>query len=173
MLHERFGFQLPRIMHAEFGALVKAEAEQLGEELSPEQLMRLFAREYRDVTEPYALTSHTIEERGAGGHSVVRFTGTILTHGEQRIISGEGNGPIDAFFSAIHKEHIDGFRFASYHEHAISSGSDAKAVAYIELIYRGRSVFGVGIESNVSIASIKGVLSAVNRALRNENMTNA
>jgi len=169
VLSERFGFHMPRIMHAEFGTLVKAEADLLGEELSPEQLMRLFAREYRDVTEPYALTSHTIEERGAGGHSVVRFTGTIRTRGEQHIISGEGNGPIDAFFSAIHKEHIDGFRFASYHEHAISSGSDAKAVAYIELIYRGRSVFGVGIESNVSIASIKGVLSAVNRALRAEN----
>ena len=171
VLHDHFGFHLPRIMHAEFGALVKAEADRLGEELSAEQLMRLFAREYRDVTEPYALTSHSIEERGAGGHSVVRFTGTIRSHSGEHIISGEGNGPIDAFFSAMHKEHIDGFRFASYHEHAISSGSDAKAVAYIELIYRGRSVFGVGIESNVSIASIKGVLSAVNRALRAENMT--
>ena len=60
VLSERFGFHMPRIMHAEFGALVKAEADLLGEELSPEQLMRLFAREYRDVTEPYALTSHTI-----------------------------------------------------------------------------------------------------------------
>lgn len=172
MLQERFGFQLPRIMHAEFGAMVKAEADQMGEELTPEQLMRLFAREYRDVTEPYALTSHSIEERGADGHSVVRFSGRIRSREGEHTISGEGNGPIDAFFSAIHKEHIDGFRFASYHEHAISSGSDAKAVAYIELIYRGRSVFGVGIESNVSIASIKGVLSAVNRALREENMAN-
>jgi len=171
VLHDHFGFQVPRIMHAEFGALVKAEADLLGEELSAEQLMRLFAREYRDVTEPYMLTSHSIEERGAGGHSIVRFTGTIRYGGSEHIISGEGNGPIDAFFSAMHKEHIDGFRFASYHEHAISSGSDAKAVAYIELIYRGRSVFGVGIESNVSIASIKGVLSAVNRALKAENMT--
>lgn len=172
VLQERFGFQLPRIMHAEFGAMVKAEADQMGEELTPEQLMRLFAREYRDVTEPYALTSHSIEERGADGHSVVRFSGRIRSREGEHTISGEGNGPIDAFFSAIHKEHIDGFRFASYHEHAISSGSDAKAVAYIELIYRGRSVFGVGIESNVSIASIKGVLSAVNRALREENMAN-
>ncbi len=170
VLHDHFGFHLPRIMHSEFGAMVKAEADRLGEELTPEQLMRLFAREYRDVTEPYALTSHTIEERGADGHSVVRFTGNIRHHGETHEIFGEGNGPIDAFFSAIHKEHIDGFKFASYHEHAISSGSDAKAVAYIELIYKGRSVFGVGIESNVSIASIKGVLSAVNRALNAQNM---
>lgn len=171
VLQDHFGFHMPRIMHAEFGALVKAEADLLGEELSPEQLMRLFAREYRDVTSPYMLTSHTIEERGAGGHSSVRFIGTIRSGGEEHIISGEGNGPIDAFFSAMRKEHVDGFRFASYHEHAISSGSDAKAVAYIELIYRGRSIFGVGIESNVSIASIKGVLSAINRALCKENMT--
>ncbi len=172
VLHDHFGFHMPRIMHAEFGAMVKKEADRLGEELTPEQLMRLFAREYRDVTEPYALTRHAIEERGADGHSAVRFSGVIRHHGEAHEISGEGNGPIDAFFSAIHKEHIDGFKFASYHEHAISSGSDAKAVAYIELIYKGRSVFGVGIESNVSIASIKGVLSAVNRALNAENMKN-
>jgi len=172
VLQDHFGFHMPRIMHAEFGAMVKREADMLGEELTPEQLMRLFAREYRDVTEPYALIRHTIEERGADGQSVVRFSGMIRHHGEVHEITGEGNGPIDAFFSAIHKEHIDGFKFASYHEHAISSGSDAKAVAYIELIYKGRSVFGVGIESNVSIASIKGVLSAVNRALTAENMKN-
>lgn len=65
----------------------------------------------------------------------------------------------------MREAHIEGFRFASYHEHAIGSGSDAKACAYIELIYKEHSVFGVGIHSNVSIASIRGVLSAVNRAL--------
>ena len=83
-------------------------------------------------------------------------------------LCGEGNGPIDAFFSAMQEAHIDGFTFRGYHEHAIGGGSDAKAVAYIELEYKGRNVFGVGIERNVSIASIKGVLSAINRALNLE-----
>ena len=59
---------------------------------------------------------------------------------------------------------MKGFTFVSYHEHAISGGADAKAVAYIELMYKGKSTFGVGIESNINIASIKGVLCAVNRA---------
>ena len=68
----------------------------------------------------------------------------------------------------MQEAHIDGFTFRGYHEHAIGGGSDAKAVAYIELEYKGRNVFGVGIERNVSIASIKGVLSAINRALNLE-----
>ena len=96
---------------------------------------------------------------------MVRFTGVIAYRHREYPLCGEGNGPIDAFFSAMRAAHIEGFRFVSYHEHAISSGSDAKACAYIELEYREHHVFGVGIHSNVSIASIRGVLAAVNRAL--------
>ena len=168
VLSDHFGFDLPRAMHPEFGAIVKTEADQAGAELAPEQLLRLFIREYCDVTEPYKLVQHDILESGRNGHSFVRFTGTILVGGEEHVITGEGNGPIDAFFSALRQEHIEDFTFVAYHEHAVSSGSDAKAAAYIQLNYHGRSVFGVGIESNVSIASIKGVLSAVNRAIREE-----
>ena len=93
------------------------------------------------------------------------FQGTLQHTDTIFEVSGEGNGPIDAFFSAMRAAHIEGFRFVSYHEHAISSGSDAKACAYIELEYRGHDVFGVGIHSNVSIASIRGVLAAIDRAL--------
>ena len=166
VLQARFGFNLPSGMHAEFGAMVKHEAEKLGTELPPERLMHLFLREYSDVSSPYELIEHHINERGSHTASKVTFSGAIRRHGQIYELSGEGNGPIDAVFSAMQKVHLDGFTFKSYHEHAIGAGSDAKACAYIELSYHNRSVFGVGIHSNVSVASIKGVLSAVNRALR-------
>ena len=165
VLQERYGFQLPRAMHPEFGLLVKKTADKAGAELSAEDVFRLFVREYLEVNAPYRLKSHEITETGGDGHSAVRFSGVIESDKEAHTISGEGNGPIDAFFSAMRGEHLTGFAFSSYHEHAISSGSDAKAAAYIELTYRGHGVFGVGLENNVSIASIKGVLCAVNRAI--------
>ncbi len=168
ILQSRHGYHLPRGMHAEFGSLVKHEADKFGAELSSDQLLRLFLSAYADVNTPYALKRHDISERGANGLSSVRFRGVIAYRSREYALEGEGNGPIDAFFSAMRQAHIDGFEFASYHEHAIGEGSDAKAVAYIELKREGKSVFGVGIESNVSIASIKGVISAINRALQAE-----
>ncbi len=168
MLQSHFGYNLPKAMHADFGAAVQREADRLGKELTADQLLRLFVGEYCQSDSPYRLLSHDITERGAAGHSVVRFTGVIAYRHREYPLCGEGNGPIDAFFSAMQEAHIDGFTFRGYHEHAIGGGSDAKAVAYIELEYKGRNVFGVGIERNVSIASIKGVLSAINRALNLE-----
>ncbi|MEF9896624.1 MAG: alpha-isopropylmalate synthase regulatory domain-containing protein, partial [Clostridia bacterium] len=163
-----FGYNLPKEMYADFGGVVKAAAERMGAELSADQLLRIFIDEYEGVQSPYKLLSHDITERGSQAHSLVSFTGVIAYRNREYPLSGAGNGPIDAFFSAMQEAHIDGFTFVGYHEHAIGQGSNAKAVAYIELKYREKSVFGVGIESNVSIASIKGVLSAVNRALQAE-----
>ena len=80
-------------------------------------------------------------------------------------MEGEGNGPLDAFFNALRSIGITDYAFQSYHEHAISTGSDSKAIAYIELKKPdGSSVFGVGIEPNINLASIQGVLCAINRA---------
>ncbi|MDL2205659.1 2-isopropylmalate synthase [Eubacteriales bacterium OttesenSCG-928-N13] len=168
VLHSQFGYNLPRTMHPEFGTIVQREADRLGQELSAEQLLRLFISSYCDVQVPYHLMRHDIVESGQNGQSIVKFTGLIGYRTREYTLRGEGNGPIDAFFSAMHEAHIDGFEFVSYHEHAIGKGSDAKAVAYIELRYNDKTFFGVGVESNVSIASIKGVLSAVNRALQME-----
>ena len=165
ILHNQYGYKLPKEMHPEFGSIVKAEADRLGGELSADQLLRLFINEYSDIKSPYRLIRHDIIERGRDGHSSVQFSGRIAYRHREYDLHGAGNGPIDAFFQSMHEAHIDGFSFVSYHEHAIGSGSDAKAVAYIELEHGNKRVFGVGIESNVSIASIKGVLSAINRAL--------
>ena len=173
LLQARYGYKLPRELHADFGQLVKLEADTLGKELAADQLLRLFVREYCEVNAPYQLLRHDISERGAQGHSVTQFSGVIAYRNREYSIVGNGNGPIDAFFQAMQNAHIDGFTFQSYHEHAIGEGSNAKAVAYIELKYKGARVFGVGIESNVSVASIMGVVSAINRALNQEGQSHA
>ena len=81
-------------------------------------------------------------------------------------INGEGNGPIDAFFNAVRNLEIADYRFVSYSEHAVSTGSDSRAAAYIELMTpEGEPVFGVGLSHNIYKASIKGILCAINRDL--------
>lgn len=168
VMQQGFGYDLPKSMHPEFGTVVKAEADRTGKELSAHDIMELFKNEYLTVSGPYLLKRHKIEEDGQNGSSIVRFEGTISSNGDEIGLSGEGNGPIDAFFNALNKVDISGYEFISYHEHAISSGSNAKAAAYIELKKPdGSHVFGVGVESNINIASIKGVLCAINRALKN------
>ena len=80
-------------------------------------------------------------------------------------LKGTGNGPIDAFFNALKKVGLDKYEFINYSQHAISHGSDSRAVSYIELKKPdGNNIFGIGIDSNVNVASVLGVLNAINRA---------
>ena len=159
-----FGYNLPKAMHPEFGALVKAECDRAGRELSSDELFGVFRRHYLEVPRTYALAGHTLFEE-SGSTNGVHFKGTLSVDGVCRDLEGTGNGPLDAFFNALRSVGITGYTFQSYHEHAISTGSDSKAIAYIELkTSDGKPVFGVGIESNINLASIQGVLCAMNRA---------
>ncbi len=166
VLQKSFGYMLPRGMHPEFGCLVKQAADNQGTELTAEQVMELFRNEYINIHSPYVLRSHSIYDTSTAGVQT-RFEGLLECNGEQHIISGAGNGPIDAFFAALSKVHISGYKFVSYHEHAVGEGSDAQAAAYIELrTPDNRHIYGVGVDANINLASIKGVLCAVNRACR-------
>ena len=89
----------------------------------------------------------------------------IIDDRDEVMLIGVGNGPIDAFFNALKKVGLDKYEFISYSQHAISQGSDSKAVSYIELKKPdGGNIFGIGIDSNVNVASVLGVLNAINRA---------
>ena len=165
VLHNEFGYNLPKAMHPEFGTVVKAECDRLGTEMSSEQLFELFKREYIDIDSPYRLVRHQFHEQYHGGETVVNFEGSLSMNGSETPIGGEGNGPIDAFFNALQRVGIQGYEFVSYHEHAISTGSDSKAIAYIELKKPdGNNIFGVGISHNINLASLRGILCAINRA---------
>ena len=167
VMHHNFGFDLPKAMHPEFGHIVQVETDRVGTELKPERIYELFKENYIDATQPYQLVRHSFAEfTDEEGHSHVTFAGTLRHTDTVFQVQGSGNGPIDAFFNAIHGQKMDRFTFVDYKEHAISDGSDSMAVAYIQLRdHEGRNHFGVGISHNINLAPLKGILSAINRAV--------
>ncbi|RGM18007.1 2-isopropylmalate synthase [Eubacterium sp. OM08-24] len=166
VMSHNFGYDLPKKMHPEFSKLVQAKCEELGRELIPKELFEVFSENYLETKQKYALTKRKIYEESENGKDYVHFKGKMTIDGtDEVVLSGVGNGPIDAFFNAIKLVGLDKYEFISYSQHAISQGSDSKAVSYIELKKPDRkNIFGIGIDSNVNVASVLGVLNAINRA---------
>ncbi|MDY0965225.1 2-isopropylmalate synthase [Massilia sp. CFBP9026] len=157
LLEQEFGLQLPRRLQIEFSRAVQRVADESGREINAGDLHALFAREYLEQDEPYHYVSHRMVE---DSEHDVQLDVTVTRHHAQQSFSGTGNGPIDAFVTALGLD----IRLMDYHEHAIGSGADARAACYVELrVGNGPTLFGVGIDSNIVTASFKSVLSAVNR----------
>ena len=166
IMDHNYGYHLPKAMHPEFGAVVQAECDKTGRELTANEIYELFHREFLNISEPYALSRAKFYEEAIAGSAanVTHFSGVLSVRGQFMQLESRGNGPIDAFFNALGQAGIEGYSFISYSEHAISMGSDSQAVAYIELrVPGGRRIFGVGTEHNINFASVKGILSAINR----------
>jgi len=164
IMQNNFGYELPKAMHPEFGAYVKAECDKLGRELSPNELMEVFRRNYLDIDQKLWLVRHVITNVD---HEKATFKGIIHLVREDKDLEifGEGNGPIDAFFKALKTIGINGFEFVNYSEHSISQGSDSRAICYIELkAPDGHHVFGVGISHGIFKASVRGIICAINRS---------
>ena len=168
VMQHNFGFDLPKNMHPEFGHIVQLETDRVGKELPAQRVYELFREEYIDADSPYQLVRHSFAEfTDEDGHSHVTFAGTLRHKETVFQVNGSGNGPIDAFFNAIHGQKMDRFTFVDYKEHAIKQGSDSQAVSYIHLKDQaGKDWFGVGISHNINLAPLKGILSAINRAVR-------
>ena len=166
VLQQAVGYNLPKEMHPEFGSIVKAAADAYGDELSSKQIVDLFQKEYIDLQGKYALVRHRFTELNeADGTIHSRFEGSITIDGVEKYITGVGNGPIDSFFQALAGVGVTGYKFVNYHEHAVSSGSDAQGICYIELKkVNGDHIFGAGIHANINVAALKGIICAINRA---------
>ena len=166
IMQQNFGYELPKAMQPEFGAMVKAACDKAGRELLPNEIFDIFRAHYLDVKYPYNLKKYKLyEENDAEGETVVHFEGNLRFRHEDHLISAAGNGPIDAFFKALRTVGIHDYKFVTYREHAVSEGADSKAISYIQLTAPdGRTVFGVGMDGNISLASIKGIICAINRA---------
>jgi 2-isopropylmalate synthase len=166
VLEQASGYVMPKAMQPEFGDVVKAASDAYGDELNAKQIVKLFKAEYVDFAGRYKLLSqHFTEGTKANGKVRTRFEGRVSVDGKERRVTGIGNGPIDAFFQALAKVGIKGYGFVNYTEHAISKGSDAKAICYIELKVPGDGhIFGVGIHENIDVASLLGIMCAINRA---------
>ena len=162
LLEQEYGLQLPRRLQIEFSRAVQRVADESGREINAGDLHALFAREYLEQDEPYHYISHRMVE---DSEHEVQLDVNVARHHAPQTFAGTGNGPIDAFVSALGLE----IRLMDYHEHAIGSGADARAACYVELrVGNGPTLFGVGIDSNIVTASFKSVLSAVNRHMKEE-----
>ncbi|MCL2107507.1 MAG: 2-isopropylmalate synthase, partial [Oscillospiraceae bacterium] len=164
-----FGYRLPKAMHPEFGRAVKAYCDEAAREIAPEEVMDIFRREYLEFQGLYSLHKlkfTDIEVPGADNR--VRFSGSLVRSGEAPLeISGEGNGPISAACGALNGAGLGGYEFVDYAEHAVSMGSDAVGVAYIQVKSpAGKTLFGVGVSHNINRAAVRGVICAVNRDLK-------
>ena len=162
IMAEEFGFKLPRAMQAEFSRVIQAMTDRTGKELLPEDIRKTFEEEYLDRTSPYRLIKCRFEG-DEGGTTEVRAE--ISDRGEVLTFAAKGNGPIDAFIHGLKKAAGREFTVASYTEHDISHrGSGSAAASYISLAdEKGKEHFGVGVDTNISLASIKAVISALNR----------
>lgn len=159
-----YGFKLPKGMHKEFADVIQAISEKQGE-VAPEQIMEEFRNNYTEKKEPIHFRKSQITEAEDDVEfstlAKVRYT----EHGAEKVFEGVGNGPIDAVQKGLEKELGIEIRVLDYYEHALTSGSGAQAASYIHLldVKTGRATYGVGISSNITRASIRGIFSAVNR----------
>ncbi|MDO3395467.1 2-isopropylmalate synthase [Nocardioides cremeus] len=153
---------LPRRAQIEFSRVVQQRTDADGGEMTPEAIWEVFRSEYLDRESPLSLDS--VHTSSAAGEKDA-LTVNVAVEGEMRTLEGTGNGPIAAFVGALNElpQEWD-VRVLDYHEHALSSGGDALAAAYVECSVRDRIFWGVGVDANIVTASLKAVISAVNRA---------
>ncbi len=165
ILQKDYGVQLPRKLQVEFSKTVQALADSGGRELSSQQLWQAFNDEYleRPAASLALVDYRTIPDVTRPGERVL--TATLLRDGVETVIEGSGNGPIDAFVEALNLAFGLDIEVADYSEHALGTGADAAAVAYVELKSPKGNLFGVGQHKSIVMASLRAVLSGANRVL--------
>ena len=170
VLESHFGYKMPKNMHKEFGAIIQKVTEKCGE-ISPMVIMEKFKEEYLDVVGPFKLLKLKIEDSDSINIECqnTKISVTFLFNGEEKSLIAEGNGPIDSLKKALIKSNLVETTILDYGEHSLGEGSEAKAAAYVEMkrLDNSKVTFGVGVDSNITIASIKAVFSAINRLYRN------
>jgi 2-isopropylmalate synthase len=166
ILEQEFGCHLPKEMHPEFSAVVQRISDRDGDELSPQGIWEIFSRTYLTLTEPYELISFAAKQPHST-QSSCEATVTMRVRGEVRELTGIGNGPLDACRHALLVAGAPSFRVVNYTEHARSAGSDAEAVAFVQIeTSDSRFIWGASIHPNLELSSLKAVVSAVNRAAK-------
>ena len=152
---------LPRRLQIEFSKVIQAHTDAEGGEVTPNEIWDIFSAEYL-TPGPVALEDHQSSSVAEGKHAL---SAEISVNGKAQEIEGIGNGPISAFCAALASVGID-VRVLDYAEHALTEGTDAQAAAYVEVATGGEVFWGVGIDTNTATASMRAVLSAVNRSRR-------
>ncbi len=165
LLESEFGIELPKDMQREFGPLANDAVDALGREVTGAELKAMFWKEYVECLEPLQL-QHFHADGTAG---VFRCRASLIRDGVRLDVVGEGNGPIAAFVNALASSGVPAFEVTEYREHSLGSGTEASAISYIQVRGAdGRRSWGAGVSTHIELASIHGVVSAVNRNLRSQ-----
>jgi len=162
VLEHEFGYALPKLMHKEIGKIINDVADTKGTELTAAEVHDVFRHEYLERTAPVVLQHFKTTERD----STVKCEAALTLDGASHKLAAEGNGPIDAFVRALGATSLPKFEVLSYSEHSLGKGAEARAASYIQIkTERGHTLFGAGIDTNIELASIKAIVSALNRVL--------
>ncbi len=170
LMETEYGFVLPRRLQIEFSKVIQRVSEDTGTEVPPEEIKRRFDAEYLRADARIRLGDATVTSHGGG----TTVTAEVLVDGVAHIVTGAGNGPLDAFVAGVRDQLADvlgdaaDFEVVDYAEHALAHGADASAVAYVEIRRRqhGDVRWGVGVHTSILTASLAAVVGAVDRAWR-------
>ena len=164
LLETEYGLRLPRRLQIEFSHVIKHVTDDTGKELTAADIHQVFEDTYITSQQPYAYVGHHFVEDSRSEE--VHLTGEIRVNGDLVTLEGRGNGPIDAFVGALSQRLGVSVTVMDYHEHALGEGAKARAATYIDLRVGDQGpLFGVGIDPNIVTASLKAVLSGLNRAM--------
>jgi 2-isopropylmalate synthase len=163
LMRTDYGFDLPRNLQIEFGKLVQAKTDETGAEVTGADLYAQFEREYLAPAGPFGLIEQHIHEAPDGGSLV---SARVADGDAVRSIEGSGNGPIDAFVSGLRNGLGVEIAVRDYSEHATTSGANSAAVCYVQLEVGGKLVYGVASDANIVTASLRAIVSGLNRASR-------
>ena len=165
LLETEHGVELPRRLQIEFSQVVQSVLDDTGKELGAVELWRIFQTEYGLTESSRASVSHpAISELSDG---LISLAAQVAVDARTMAVDGRGAGPIEAFVNGLNQHLAQPLRVLDYHEHAIGSGADAMAVAYLELrVGDAVTLFGVGIDANIISASLKAIVSGLQRAIR-------
>ncbi len=162
ILEQDYGVTLPRRMQIDFSQVIQKQADETGKELDSKEIWQSFENYYlKNNAKKISYNSHEIQS--SKEKDVVKLS--LLENNKEIQIEGTGNGPIDAFINALNDHLSSDFKVSDYHQHSISSGSDASAAAYIEIQNKNSSDWGAGIDQNTTVASYKAILNCINKIL--------
>ncbi len=163
LLERDYGLALPRLLQIEFSQVVQKMADATGKELASAEIRAAFDREYVRGDEPIRYVDHRAQHNAEDGR-VEHLAARVVIGGRERTLEGAGNGPVDAFVAALRAALGVDLHVQNYHEHGVGAGEDATAVSYVQLRFGDeRTVYGVGLDPNIVTATLKAVVSAVNR----------
>ncbi len=161
LLESEFGIELPKDMQREFGPIANDVVDRLGREVTGAELKGMFWKEYIERVVPWELEEFQSENR----NGLVSCRARVRRDGRAQELTGQGNGPIAAFVNALTGDGAPKFEVAHYSEHSLSAGEGASAISYIQIrLADGRVRWGAGVDTSIEVASLKAVLSALNRS---------